>query len=242
VGWRLRRNLVGASGTLSRARREERRRRFASAGCRTAPSWALREAVPDGDPAARTAAIDGFDPAISGSITRRRVPPAVTVLRFGRGHQTDMTNYLRVCEQIVRDDPRSTILVPATPESLLTEDGAVVGAVVRDADGVVHEVHAESTLLATGGFQADPELRASAIHPSARNLPLRSSHYSNGAGCASRRALGPSSGTGTPATSHLFPAGVEGGRTTTSAYALLQRHAIILNLEEAVRRRIGRGI
>ena len=96
----------------------------------TAPSFeALREAVPEGDPALAQQLIDGFDPAIEWVRSLDvECLPAVTVLRFGRGHQTDMTNYLRLCEQIVRDDPRSTILAPATPESLLVEDGVVAGS------------------------------------------------------------------------------------------------------------------
>ena len=201
----------------------------------TAPSYeALREAVPDGDPALARQLIDGFDPAIEWVRSLDvECLPAVTVLRFGRGHQTDMTNYLRVCEQIVRDDPRSTILAPATPESLLTEDGAVVGAVVRDAGGVVHEIRAGSTLLATGGFQADPELRASEIHPNARDLPLRSNIYSKGDGLSLAASVGARfRNEDAGFYGHLFPAGVEVGENDDFLGITLyySEHAIILNL------------
>ena len=162
----------------------------------TAPSFeALREAVPEGDPALAQQLIDGFDPAIEWVRSLDvECLPAVTVLRFGRGHQTDMTNYLRLCEQIVRDDPRSTILCPATTESLLVEDGVVEGAAVRDAAGDVHEIRAGATLLATGGFQADrraPRRRRSTRMPgtsrSARTTTARAT------GCASRGASAPAS-------------------------------------------------
>jgi succinate dehydrogenase/fumarate reductase flavoprotein subunit len=201
----------------------------------TAPSFeALREAVPEGDEALARQLIDGFDPAIEWVRSLDvECLPAVTVLRFGRGHQTDMTNYLRLCEQIVHDDPRSTILAPATPESLLVEDGVVEGAVVRDANGDVHEIRAGATLLATGGFQGDADLRASEIHPNARNLPLRSNHYSTGDGLRLARSAGARFVNDDAGFyGHLFPAGVEVGENDDYVGITLyySEHAILLNL------------
>ncbi len=201
----------------------------------TAPSFeALREAVPEGDPALARQLIDGFDPAIEWVRSLDvECLPAVTVLRFGRGHQTDMTNYLRLCEQIVREDQRSTILAPASPESLSVEDGVVVGAVVRDAEGVGHEIRAGATLLATGGFQADPELRASEIHPNARNLPLRSNHYSKGDGLRLATSIGARFVNDDAGFyGHLFPAGVEVGENDDYVGITLyySEHAVLLNL------------
>ena len=201
----------------------------------TAPSFeALREAVPEGDPALARQLIDGFDPAIEWVRSLGvECLPAVPVLRFGRGHQTDMTNYLRLCEQIVREDQRSTILAPASPESLLVEDGVVVGAVVRDAEGVGHEIRAGATLLATGGFQADPELRASEIHPNARNLPLRSNHYSKGDGLRLATSIGARFVNDDAGFyGHLFPAGVEVGENDDYVGITLyySEHAVLLNL------------
>jgi succinate dehydrogenase/fumarate reductase flavoprotein subunit len=201
----------------------------------TAPSFeALREAVPAGDPALQQRLVDGFASAIEWVRSLDvECLPAVTVLRFGRGHQTDITNYLRICEQIVRDDPRSTILVPAATESLLVEDGVIKGAVVRDAEGSVHEIRAPATLLATGGFQADPELRAAEIHPNARGLPLRSNHYSTGDGLR----LGTSVGArfvndDAGFYGHLFPAGVTVGENDDYVGITLyySEHAVLVNL------------
>jgi succinate dehydrogenase/fumarate reductase flavoprotein subunit len=202
----------------------------------TAPTYeVLREQIPDGDPALARALVDGLDPAIEWVRSLGvECLPAVTVLRFGKGHQTDMTNYLRLCEAIVRDDPSSTVLVPAVTESLLVEDGAVVGAVIRAADGEVHEVRTEATLLATGGFQADPDLRAQYIDPIARTIPLRSNHYSVGdglrlglgAGARFRRDDGGFYG-------HLFPGGVDVSENDDYLGITLyySEHALLLNLD-----------
>ena len=201
----------------------------------TAPTYeALREAVPDGDPALARQLIDGFDPAIEWVRSLDvECLPAVTVLRFGRGHQTDMTNYLRVCEEVVRDDPDSTIFMPASTESLLVEDGAVIGAVVRDSEGVTHEIRADATLLATGGFQADPGLRASEIHPNARSLPLRSNHYSTGDGLRLATSAGAQFVNDDAGFyGHLFPSGVAVTENDDFIGITLyySEHALLLNL------------
>src|SRR6476620_1047908 len=117
----------------------------------TAPTYeALREAIPDGDPELAATLIDGFGPALAWVRSLGvEVQPAVTVLRFGRGHQTSVLNYLRACELALRDDPRSKILLRAAPQRLLVEDGEVHGAEIRLADGELREIRAHATLLAT---------------------------------------------------------------------------------------------
>ena len=195
----LGRRLVGPPGTIGRAGREGALGGTAvQAGfIWTAPTYeVLREQVPDGDPALQRTLIDGFEGGVEWVRSLQiECLPAVTVLRFGRGHQTDMTNYLRLCEKIVRDDPASEILVPAEPDELIREDGAVAGAVVKLPDGGRREIRAGSTLLATGGFQADRELRKT-IHPNAAGFPLRSNPTAPVAGPAGaiRRREVPSRG------------------------------------------------
>ena len=141
----------------------------------TAPSLeVLRGAIPDGDPRLGEKLIEGFGPGVEWVRSLGvEAQPAVEVLRFGRGHQTSILNYLRACELVIREADGCEILVPAEARRLLVEDDAVRGAEVAGASGEVHEIRAGSTLLATGGFQADPELRASLIHPQARDIPLR---------------------------------------------------------------------
>ena len=86
----------------------------------TAPTYeVLREQVPDGDPALQRTLIDGFEEVSSGCARSRSSACRPSRCSLGRGHQTDMTNYLRLCEKIVRDDPASEILVPAEPDELI---------------------------------------------------------------------------------------------------------------------------
>jgi succinate dehydrogenase/fumarate reductase flavoprotein subunit len=203
----------------------------------TAPSYeSLREAVPAGDPMLQRALVDGFGPAVDWvrSLDVECLPP-VTVLRFGRGHQTDMTNYLRACEALVREDDRSEILCPARPDGLLRDqDGAVNGAVIRLPDGEVRELRAGATLLATGGFQADPELRSTYIHPNARDIPLRSNHHSTGDGLRLAQSVGAAfRGRDAGFYGHLFPGGVTVGENDDYLGITLyySEHAALFNLD-----------
>src|SRR5947209_6601619 len=81
----------------------------------TAPSLeVLRDEVPDGDPDLQSRLVEDFPAAVEWvRSTGVEAQPPVTVLRFGRGHQTALPNYLHQCERIVRDDPQSEILVDA---------------------------------------------------------------------------------------------------------------------------------
>jgi succinate dehydrogenase/fumarate reductase flavoprotein subunit len=74
------------------------------------------------------------------------------------------------------------VLTGVRTRSLIASDGGVRGAECVLADGTVRRIEARWTLLATGGFQADPELRAEHIHPQARGIALRSNPYSAGDG------------------------------------------------------------
>jgi succinate dehydrogenase/fumarate reductase flavoprotein subunit len=158
----------------------------------TAPSVeVLREQIPDGDPELAGQLIEGFEPGVEWVRSLGvEVQPAVTVLRFGRGHQTSILNYLRVCELIIRDDERSDLILRANTERLLFDDGEVRGAEIRLASGEVREIRASATLLATGGFGGDADLRAELIHPQARDIPLRANRFSRGDGLRLARAVG----------------------------------------------------
>jgi succinate dehydrogenase/fumarate reductase flavoprotein subunit len=202
----------------------------------TAPSLdALRDAVPEGDPELAQRLVEGFQPAVEWVRSLgAECQPAVEVLRFGQGHQTSIINYLRACELIVQDDPSSSILLGARPLRLLVEDGEVRGAELELASGEACVVHAEATLLATGGFQGDPELRASLIHPNARDVPIRGNRYSDGAGLRLGREAGGQFG---PARAgfygHLLPAGVTLGEHEDFPALTLyySEHAVLLNLD-----------
>jgi succinate dehydrogenase/fumarate reductase flavoprotein subunit len=144
---------------------------------------AMREINPDGDPELCARLVDGYDAAVEWVRSLGvDVKPPVTVLGYGRGVQTDMTGLISACERRVRDSERAELLLGARTEHLILEDGRVRGADVVTAAGERRRIEARSTLLATGGFGGDPELRAEHIHPLARELPLRANPHSTGDG------------------------------------------------------------
>ena len=99
----------------------------------------------------------------------------------GQGYQIDIHSWIRHCQSLVEQHGGSVILETETLDLIRSEDGRVVGAHTRHIDGDV-TVHAKATVLATGGFQASPEMRARYIHPHARDMLLRSNPVSDGAG------------------------------------------------------------
>ena len=148
----------------------------------TAPTIeVMREVNPDANPALSAEVVEHYGEALDWVRSLGvHVADPVTVLGYGRGSQTDMANYLLACERQVRE--HGEILTGWSAERLLTEDGAVVGAVIQNASGEERVIHARSTLLATGGFGGDPALRAEHIGPLAENLPLRANTNSVGDG------------------------------------------------------------
>jgi succinate dehydrogenase/fumarate reductase flavoprotein subunit len=177
----------------------------------TAPDYeTLREAIPDGDPELQRRLAEGFGPAVEWVHSLVEALPPVTVLRFGRGQKTPMPDYVAACEQIVRDDPASEVIVGGDPQRLLLEDGEVRGAEIRLPSGEVREIRAAATLLATGGFGGDPELRTELIHPQAHDLPLRANPYSRGDGLKLGRSVGAQFGPEDAGFyGHVMAAGVE---------------------------------
>jgi succinate dehydrogenase/fumarate reductase flavoprotein subunit len=201
----------------------------------TAPTYeALREAIPAGDPELARALIDGFEPAIDWvRSTGVEVQEPVTVLRFGRGHQVMLPTYLHACEVAIRQDLRSDLFVGADTQRLLVEDGAVCGAEILLPSGETREIRAEHTLLATGGFGGDPDLRAELIHPQARELPLRANRFSRGDGLRLAREVGAQFGPENAGFyGHLMATGVQlREEDDYAALSLFQsEHAALFNL------------
>lgn len=157
----------------------------------TAPTLdELRRVDPDGDPELARALLEGFAEGVAwiGSLGVECRPP-VPVLGFGRGHQIDTNHYLDTCERLVRDRG-GEVLTGTETRTLVTEDGAVAGAECVLPDGSVRRIDAAWTLLATGGFQGDPALRAEHIHDQARTIELRANPHSRGGGLALGLAAG----------------------------------------------------
>lgn len=176
----------------------------------TAPTFeALQEENPDGDPVMGHALIDGF----AGGVEWLRsaganLGPEVRIMRSGRGHALDTNGYIRACEQILKA-AGAEVLTGAQTRALLTDDGAVHGVEVLLADGAVRRIEAPWTLLATGGYQGDRELRAMHIDPQARDIELRGNPYSTGEGLRLGLAAGGVFGRpGAGFYGHLVAAGV----------------------------------
>lgn len=141
----------------------------------------------------RTLLYGGGDPALA-RIVFETYPDAVAWLRHrdvqmspridvlhGQGYQIDIHEHIRGCAALVEQHGGFVTLDTETTALLRDDAGAVIGAHTRHADGDV-TIHAAATVLATGGYQASPELRARYIHPQAEKMLLRSNPVSDGAG------------------------------------------------------------
>jgi succinate dehydrogenase/fumarate reductase flavoprotein subunit len=203
----------------------------------TAPSLeVVREHNPLGDPALSARLVADFPGGVdwirSLGVECR---PAVPVLRFGRGHQFDTNHYLVACEQRVKEHGGS-VLTGTAAIALRTDKNSVVGADLRRPDGSVMAVSARWTLLASGGFQGDPDLRAELIHPQAYGIELRGNPWSTGDGLRLGRAVGvPFGADDAGFYGHLIPAGVPLSDPSRFVDLALyySEHALLFNLDGA---------
>lgn len=200
----------------------------------TAPSRAVMDEVnPDGDEALRHAVVDRFAEGVEwirsiGVDAQEAVP----VLGFGRGHQFDTNQYVDLCRRVVTD-AGGEVLLRTEASRLLTEDGHVVGAELTGPEGPV-DVRATWTLLATGGFQGDPDLVASNIHPRAAAMQLRSNPRSAGAGYRLAVSVGAATGPdGAGFYGHLVPSGIPFADPADFVDLSLyySEHALLFNLD-----------
>jgi succinate dehydrogenase/fumarate reductase flavoprotein subunit len=166
----------------------------------TAPDFkTLRDVVPGGDPALGKALIDGFWPAVD-----RIRSAGVSVserwegqMGFGSAVRVDIPALLTAWQNQV-EAAGGSILVRSAARKLLTDAaGRVCGASIEAEDGR-RDLSADAVLLATGGFQGDPELVATFIGPGADTMLVRSNPGSVGdgfrlgrdAGASASRCLG----------------------------------------------------
>ena len=92
----------------------------------------------------------------------------------------DVAKYIEVCETYVTA-AGGYVVTNSQTDHLIRENGKVVGASIRHDDGDV-DVYAPWTLLATGGFQGDSDLRKKYIGGGGENMLLRSNPNSTGDG------------------------------------------------------------
>ncbi|MEV8547623.1 FAD-dependent oxidoreductase [Streptomyces sp. NPDC051572] len=199
----------GSVVLVEKAERTGGSARFAGFVWTTPTVEEMRQVNPDGDPELAAALLDGFADGVAWirSLGVDCRPP-VPVLGFGRGHQLDTNHYLDTCERLIRDRGQE-VLTGTWTKSLVTENGVVKGADILRSDGSPRRIEATWTLIATGGFQGDPELRAEHIHPRAAGIGLRANPHSRGDGLALGRTAGAAFGKKDAGFyGHLMPAGV----------------------------------
>lgn len=199
----------------------------------TAPTREVMDEVnPRGEESLKHALVDRFADGVEWirSVGVEAMHP-VPILGFGRGHQFDTNQYVDTCRRLVTEGGGEVRLRTRT-RRLLTEDGRVTGAEV-DSDGSVVEVRSAWTLLATGGFQGDPDLLSEKVHPQATRMQLRSNPHSQGAGYRLATEVGAATGPEDAGFyGHLVPTGIPFADPTDFVDLSLyySEHALLFNL------------
>jgi succinate dehydrogenase/fumarate reductase flavoprotein subunit len=156
----------------------------------------LRHTNPDGEePLARTL-VDGYDAVcdfIAGLGTEIGPKLAYDSVQSFPGwiRSVDMQQYMGLARRSV-EAAGGFVVTRSTVTQLRLGPEGVAGGTVEGPDGVV-EVDARWTLLATGGFQNDRDLRARHIGPQTADVAVRSNFFSDGQGLR----LGQSAGAAT---------------------------------------------
>ena len=168
--------------------------RLSGGGLWTAADYeTLREVNPLGDAALARVLIDGYDAAggfiesLGASITPRE--PYVGTQSFpGVRRHLDVADYMARCRSCVQA-AGGWIVANSTVTGLHLGPNGVTGGTVSGPDGEV-DVQARWTLLATGGFQNDPALRARYLGAQAKTLAVRSNPASDGQGLRLGESVG----------------------------------------------------
>jgi succinate dehydrogenase/fumarate reductase flavoprotein subunit len=154
---------------------------------------ALWEANPGGDPGLGRVIAERYRSAVdwirSLGVTVSDPMPMGHIQSFDCvGAMFDVLSYMRRCASIV-EDAGGWVITSATVQSLMSSDGRVEGAVIRDAGGLA-TVRAPWTILATGGFQNDSDLRRTFIGEHAVDMIVRSNPQSSGDGLRLATSVG----------------------------------------------------
>jgi succinate dehydrogenase/fumarate reductase flavoprotein subunit len=196
---------------------------------------ALTEADPSACPGLQAGLVEGFREGVEWVRSLGvECQPEVHVLRLTRGHHIDTEAYIRACASVLRKASNADIMLDTRTDHLAISDGEVIGAVVSLPDGREETIEARSTLLATGGFQGDPDLVAEYIHPNGPLMPLRSNPVSRGDGLRLGIEVGAAVGPkGAAFYGHLVPWGVE--LEDPSQFTALSQyhsdHGLLFNIE-----------
>ena len=141
----------------------------------------LRESIPFGDPLLQFLV---YDTVADGRnwLARQGVTfgPEESLLGHGRG-QIMNPNQAIAALQAKFLELGGTLLVRTPLLSLLEEQGVIVGIRTR-RDGQAIEMHSTAVVLATGGFQGNPELLSRYVLADSSNVVLRANPWSTGDG------------------------------------------------------------
>jgi succinate dehydrogenase/fumarate reductase flavoprotein subunit len=130
------------------------------------------------------------------------------IYHIGRGHQVDIGTYLDRCRSVV-EAAGGWISTEVQVQQLRQDAGRVTGALALDRDRGEVEIDADWTLLATGGFPADPELRRTHIGAGAEHMLLRANPHSTGDGLRLGTSVGARVAGGEGLYGHLIAAPLE---------------------------------
>lgn len=149
----------------------------------------LRQDIPHGDEALQDLIVEELAAGIKWLLELGVVlEPEKTFQWYGWGRRSNSAQMIPVLEERIRSGG-GQIVFGCAMDSLVIEDGRVKGAVVNDDNGS-RTIRAGATVIATGGFQGNPELVTRYITPNAHAMYLRSNPFSTGDGFLAGIAAG----------------------------------------------------
>ena len=141
----------------------------------------LREEIPEGDEALQDLIVDGLADGLKWlSSIGVELEPEKTFQWYGWGRRSNPAQMSSRLESLFKERG-GELLFNQSLDTLLVEEGIVCGAAVVGDDGR-RELHARSVVLATGGFQGNPELVNRYVLPNSHDLYLRANPFSTGDG------------------------------------------------------------
>ena len=149
----------------------------------------LRAEIPQGDEALQDLIVEELPDGLKWLQSHGVIlAPEQSFKWFGWGRRANPAQMTPAMDEKMRS-LGATILTDTSLDSLIVANGAVVGAVVYTDSGP-REIRARTTVLATGGFQGNPELVGRYVTSNAYALYLRSNPFSTGDGFIAALSIG----------------------------------------------------
>lgn len=169
----------------------------------------LRRLVPRGDPSLGRVLVDGYRAGVQwlqelgASLTLLPSLPDRLVYLIEPNPRHFVAHLI---ERFVSGG--GTLLTNSPAVHLLQDEaGALAGLVVRGADGLQRRLSADAVILSSGGFQANPDLRARYFGRWSDRLVLRSNPHSTGDGLLMGQTIGAATSSAMSSFyGHLIPA------------------------------------